>query len=83
MPGIEDVIAEFEAKIKPVSAADIKMAKGETPVTEAVAEPAGEEIACVSKDFKKMVGVLPTTYVGMNIKDLVVEFLESIPECEV
>jgi len=81
--GIEEVIAEFEAKMKQVSPADIQMAKGETPAAEAVVEPAGEGPACISRGFKELVGVLPSVYIGMNIKDLVIEFLASVPDCEV
>ena len=85
--GIEDIISEFEAKMKQVSPEDMKIAKGETPEAEPVsaAEPApgGEEVACIGKGFKQLVAVLPGKYVGQNIKDLVVEFLESVPECEV
>ncbi len=81
--GIEDIIAQFEAKMKQVSPADIQMAKGETPAAEAVAKPAGEEPACVNRGFKELVGVLPSLYVGMNIKDLLIEFLGTVPECEV
>ena len=82
MAGIEDVISEFEAKMKQVSPADIQMAKGKTPVAEAIAEPVGEEEACVNKSFKELVGVLPSLYVGMNIKDLLLEFLATVPQCE-
>ena len=85
--GIEDIISEFEAKMKQVSPEDMKIAKGETPVEEAVAvaEPvsAGEEVVCIGKGFKQLVAILPSKYVGKNIKDLVVELLESVPECEV
>lgn len=81
--GIEEVIAEFEAKMKQVSPEDIKMAKGETPAAEAVAKPAEEEAACVNKSFKELVGVLPSLYVGMNIKSTLQEVLETYPECEV
>ena len=83
MESIEDVIAEFEAKMKPVSPADMEIAKGKTPVVKAVAEPTGEGSACVKREFKELVGVLPSLYIGMNIKDLLVEFLASAPECEV
>ena len=81
--GIEEIIAEFEAKMKQVSPTDIQMAKGKTPVEEAVAEPAGEEPTCVNKSFKELVGVLPSLYVGMNIKETLKEVLETYPECEV
>ncbi len=82
--GIEKVIADFESKMKQVSPEDIQMAKGKTPAkAEAVFEPTGEEPACISKGFKDLVGVLPSPYVGKNIKDLVIEFLQSMPECEV
>lgn len=81
--GIEEVIAEFEAKMKKVSAADIQMAKGETPEAKATAEPTGEEQACINRSFKELVEVLPSLYVGKNIKDLVIEFLASVPDCEV
>lgn len=83
MDGIEDVIAEFEAKMQQVSSADIQIAKGETPAEEAIAEPTGEELACVNKQFKELVEVLPSLYIGTNIKDLLVEFLGTVPECEV
>ena len=85
MADIKDVIAEFEAKLKPVPAADIQMAKGESPAEEAVAvaEPPSGEAACINKDFKRLVEALPGGYVGNNIKDLVMEFLGMTPECEV
>ena len=83
--GIEDIISEFEAKMKQVSPEDMKIAKGETPKAEPVsaAEPAGEEQACVSRVFKELVGVLPSLYIGMNVKDMLSELLQSMPECEV
>ena len=83
---IEDIIAEFEAKMKQVSPEDIKMAKGETPaeaVAESTAEPAGEEPTCVSRVFKELVGVLPSLYIGVNLKDQLKAVLETYPECEV
>ncbi len=80
---IEKVIADFEAKMKQVSPEDIQMAKGKTPVAEAVAEPAGEEPACVNRVFKELVGVLPNLYIGVNIKEPLKEVLETYPECEV
>lgn len=82
MASIQDVIEEFEAKMKQVSPADLQMAKGETPVEEAVTEPAGEEPACVSTNFKQLVKVLPDKYIGSNFKDLLLETLETFPDCE-
>ncbi len=95
--GIEDIIAEFEAKMKQVSPEDIQMAKGKTPAkaeavfepegeikkAEAVVEPTGEEPACVNRVFKELVGVLPSLYIGVNIKGPLKEVLETYPECEV
>ena len=94
--GIEDIISEFEAKMKQVSPEDMKRAKGETPAAEAVfepkgeikkaeaiVEPTGEEPACVSRVFKELVGVLPSLYIGVNIKESLKEVLETYPECEV
>lgn len=93
--GIEEVIAEFEAKMKPVSPADLQMAKGETPaaeavveptgktkIAEAVVEPTGAEPSCISKGFKELVTVLPSSYASRNIRDLLIEFLKDLPECE-
>ena len=80
---IEKIIAEFEAKMKQVSPEDIQMAKGETPAAEAVAKPAGEESACVNRSFKELVAVLPSVYVGTNIKATLQEVLETYPDCEV
>ena len=83
--GIEKVIAEFEAKMKQVSPADLEMAQGKTPVEAAVAvaEPTGEEQACVNKEFKALVGVLPNPYIGMNLKEVLIDFLGTMPECGV
>ncbi len=83
MPTIEETIAEFEAKMKLVSPEDIQMAKGKTPAAETIAEPTGEQPACVNKEFKALVGVLPNLYVGMNLKDMLIDFLAAVPECEV
>ena len=85
---IADIIADFEAKMKPVSAADLQMAKGETPKTGEtlvpVAEPEVEEgEACANKGFKELIGVIPSLYMGINIKEMMVAFLEAQPECEV
>ena len=83
--GIEDIISEFEAKMKQVSPEEMKIAKGETPEAEPVsaAGPAGEEIACVNRVFKELLGVLPSLYIGVNIKEPLKEVLETYPECEV
>ncbi|KKK67020.1 hypothetical protein LCGC14_2958270, partial [marine sediment metagenome] len=52
-------------------------------VAESTAEPAGEEPTCVSRVFKELVGVLPSLYIGVNLKDQLKEVLETYPECEV
>lgn len=77
---IDDIIAEFESKMKQVSPEDIQMAAGKTP--EGVAEVTVEEEICVNPKFKELVGVLPDKYVGTNIKDMISELLDTVPECE-
>ncbi len=79
---IDDIIAEFESKMKQVSPEDIQMAAGKTPVGEAVVE-VSEGAACFNKGFKELVDVLPGAYVGNGIKDFLGEFLNAMPECEV
>ncbi len=81
MADIDEVIAEFEAKMKAVSPEDMQMAKGETPAAVAVEEEGLP--ACVGKGFKQLVQILPDSYIGENIKDLLVEFVGFYPECEV
>lgn len=81
---IDDIILEFESKIKQVSPEDIQMAEGKTPagVAEVTVETVEGE-ACVNKGFKELVGVLPEVYMGKGgIKDLLDEFLGVVPECE-
>ncbi|KKM17396.1 hypothetical protein LCGC14_1676120 [marine sediment metagenome] len=84
MADIEDVIAEFEAKLKAVVSGEAPVVKGEASVTEVEHEPelTGEGVACIAKSFKELVDVLPSLYVGMNIKDDLVELLKTYPECE-
>lgn len=83
---IQKAISEFEAKLKPITPEMMKAAG--MPAVEVMpseAPPIEKPTACLSKDFKKMVGVLPSDYIGKDgkdIKDLVVAFLDSLPECE-
>lgn len=87
---LEDQIDEFVGKIKPVTPDMMAISEGkilkkekteeEIVVQAAVAE---EGEACFTKGFKDLVGALPQRYIGVNIKDLLVEFTNSIPQCEV
>ena len=95
---IEKKLADFESKFKPVTKGEttlhaVELPTGVAPEGEAiiyaevgetvpvgVAEP-GEP--CINKPFKEMVGSLQPGYVGHQIKDFVMEFFNSIQECEV
>lgn len=89
---VQKAVSDFEAKLAPVTPEMKAMAAGvevgeEIPATLGEPVPAGvaaEGEACITKDFKKIVGVLPDTYIGSSpdIKDLVVGLLESLPECK-
>ncbi len=82
---IEKVIADFEAKLKQVTPEEVTPEGIQPAVEEPVAEPAaeGEEYACISSGFKELVAVLPAHYASPNIKDLLIEFIKDLPECEV
>jgi len=85
---IEELIQEFTAKLKPLTPKQIETGviaeeKPPAPPPPPVAPPP-EEVACIRKDFKNLVGSLSEDYIGKDgkdIKDLVVAFLDSLPEC--
>lgn len=55
----------------------------EVPPPEEVPAPVAAGAPCVSKDFKNVINAFPDEWVGFNIKDLIVEFLETqLPECQ-
>jgi len=82
---IEKAVAEFTAKLKPIEPGSVTEAgsiKAEAPPPSAQpAPPAAGGEPCVNKGFKDMVGALGGSYVGTDIKDLVVAFLDELPVC--
>lgn len=89
---IGKMIEEFTAKLKPLTAKQVATgviaAEKPPPLPPPPVAPPPEEVTpsapCVSKDFKKMVSLLPPDYIGndgSDIKDLVVSFLDSLPGC--
>lgn len=85
----QKIVEEFTAKLKPVTPEMLAIegiSPEEVPVAVAPGAPPAEEVeACITRDFKKMVGVLPPDYIGKDgkdIKELVVAFLDSLPECK-
>lgn len=86
---IGQMISEFTAKLKPLTAKMVETGAivGEEPPAPPVAPPPVEVIPsapCVSKEFKNLVEYLPPDYIGndgADIKDLVVSFLNSLPQC--
>lgn len=83
---IAKALAEFHAKLKPIELGSVTEAGSikslETPpeAPSAVSALVGGE-ACINEEFKGLVGALAGRYVGVDIKDLVVTFLESLPVC--
>lgn len=86
----EKLVKEFEEKLKPVTPEMMKVAgvePGEIPGAVAIEEapPPEKPGACIRKEFKSVIGVMPIDYIGLDgqdIKDLVVAFLDSLPECK-
>lgn len=82
----EEMIADFESKMKPVTPKAIETgvieAEAPPPTPEVPAEEGEEPTACLNKEFKKLVGALKPGYIGEDIQDLVVEFLDTLPECK-
>ena len=85
---IANIIEEFTAKLKPltpkmVETGVIAEEKPPAPPSPPVAPPPEKE-ACIKKEFKVYIGALPEQYVGedgKDIKNLVIAFLDSLPEC--
>jgi hypothetical protein len=76
-------LEQFVAGLKPVTP-DVISVPEETAKSEVSEVAIAEEgTPCFSREFKHMVGVLPGNYVGYEIKDFLVEFMDSVPECEV
>lgn len=88
---VAKAVSEFESKLTPVTPQMKAMAAGVVeeepppPPEEVPPAPPAEHEACITKDFKKMVGGLSSDYIGKDgkdIQDLVIEFLNSLPECK-
>lgn len=58
------------------------------PLVEEVKEEAVVEVAptnggpCVTKHIKELVGVMPESWVGVDMKDFVIDFFKQLPECK-
>ena len=79
---IAAIVKEFEAKLKPITPM-MKAAAG-IEVVPPVPEVAKPPAPCVKKGFQDMVGALSPDFIGgdgVDIKDLVVAFLQSLPQC--
>lgn len=85
----EKLVQEFEKKLIPVTPEMMKIAgvePGEIPGAVAVEEalPLKKLGPCIRKEFKETVNALSSEFIGMDgqdIKDLLLAFLESLPEC--
>lgn len=82
---IQKATAAFEKQIEQVSGKGQAAPPPEegvvlTPVVEA---PAAAGVACMTKEFKSLVGALSPLYVGLgDVPDLMKEFIDSLPECK-
>ncbi len=85
---IKEQIEAFEANLRPVTPEMIAISKGKAlpevaPVIPEAAPAGGGEEACFNKEFKTLIDALPERYIGKAIKDFLVEFIKTIPDCEV
>jgi len=87
----EKLMGDFQAKLKPISAQDIAMAKGETMETAPPAEapaptpaPSPEGQPCVRIEFRKLIQSLTADFIGHpgEVKELVVGLVEGMPQCK-
>jgi len=80
---IAQAIDDFTAKLMTPSSA-IKAVEVEL-VEELPEVTTNEEKVCLTKTFRDMVDIFPDDWVGKggpDIKDFVVTFLDSLPQCE-
>jgi hypothetical protein len=83
----EKLVAEFESSLQPVETPEPEsipelIMQEETPATTIV--PAGEP--CLTQAFKKLVYALPPDYIGEgggDVKDMIVQLIETMPQCAV
>lgn len=84
---VQKAVSEFESKLKPVTAEEKAMAAGKevAPKENVVLTPAGGGgESCVIPAFKGVVVALYPKYVGKGeVPDLVKDFIDTLPECEV
>ena len=72
---VDDFGLSLQKKVQPMH--QEAAAATPTPAEEAPA-PAQSGEPCVTKAFKKMVSVLSPDYIGHDIKDFIMEFLDTL-----
>lgn len=84
-------MADFQTKLKPISAQDIAMAKGEAveapappPAKAPAVTPSTEGQPCVRIEFRKLIQSLTADFIGHpgEVKELVVGLVEGMPQCK-
>jgi len=83
---IEQALADFELKLKnPTAPASKPVKKTAAPKATVVEHPPSSPpvgAPCVNKNFKELVKALTADFIGIQIKDFLIEFMDTqLPEC--
>ncbi len=94
MEDFEKLVAQFEANLKPVAKAklqevapapetlEVKVEEAPPAAPSSPLIPAGEP--CLTQVFKKLVYALPPEFIGeggSDIKDMITQLVDSLPQC--